>query len=60
MLPIAVGQNEILIVGALILILFGTKKLPELGRSLAEGIQEFKRASRKAREDEDTSEPKQS
>lgn len=52
MLPIAIGQNEILIIVLVVLLLFGVRKLPEIGRSLAEGIHEFKKASRKAREDE--------
>jgi sec-independent protein translocase protein TatA len=35
-----------LLIGILLLIFFGPQKLPELGKSLGKGIQEFKRASR--------------
>ncbi len=37
-----------------VVLLFGIKKLPEIGRSLAEGIHEFKKASRKAKEEDET------
>ena len=59
MMPIAIGFGtpEIAIIGALIVLLFGIKKLPELGKSLAEGIHEFKKASKKVTEEEPT-EPK--
>jgi len=57
MLPIAIGTNEVLIIVGVVVLLFGIKRLPEMGRSLAEGIHEFKKASRKARE-EDTEEAK--
>ena len=40
------GMTEILLIGVLLLIFFGPSKLPELGKSLGKGIQEFKKASR--------------
>ena len=54
MFPIAIGFGpaEIAITAILVLLLFGVKRLPELGKSLAEGITEFKKASKKAREDD--------
>lgn len=36
------GLPEILVIGTIAVLLFGTKKLPELGRGLAKGIKEFK------------------
>jgi sec-independent protein translocase protein TatA len=57
--PIAIGTPEIAIIGIVVVLLFGVRKLPEIGKSLAEGIHEFKNASKKARED-DTSEPDKS
>ena len=39
------GSAEILIL-ALILILFGAKKLPELAKGLGQGIKEFKKATK--------------
>jgi len=39
------GITEILLIGAALLLLFGPSRLPELGKSLGRGIQEFKKAS---------------
>jgi sec-independent protein translocase protein TatA len=60
MLPIAWGGSpqDWAIVVVIILVLFGVKKLPEIGKSLAEGIHEFKKAARKAsEEDEEDAKP---
>jgi sec-independent protein translocase protein TatA len=40
------GGWEIVLILAVVLILFGAKKLPELARGLGQGIREFKKASR--------------
>jgi sec-independent protein translocase protein TatA len=40
------GGGEIVLILALVLILFGAKKLPELAKGLGQGIKEFKKASR--------------
>jgi sec-independent protein translocase protein TatA len=40
-----VGLPEVLVILAIALILFGPKKLPEIGRALGEGLRELKRAS---------------
>lgn len=39
------GMPEMLFIGLLALLIFGPKKLPEIGRQLGRGINEFKRAS---------------
>ena len=39
------GGGEILLILALVLILFGAKKLPELAKGLGQGIKEFKKAT---------------
>ena len=39
------GGGEIILILALVLILFGAKKLPELARGLGTGIKEFKKAT---------------
>ncbi|HHX74013.1 MAG TPA: twin-arginine translocase TatA/TatE family subunit [Firmicutes bacterium] len=44
------GTTEILLILGLILILFGPKKLPELGRSLGRGLREFKQATTELKE----------
>ena len=53
MIPIAwvPGTPEIVIIVLLVVLLFGLKKLPELGKSLAEGIHEFKKAKNKINEE---------
>jgi TatA/E family protein of Tat protein translocase len=38
------GGGEIILILALVFILFGAKKLPELARGLGTGIKEFKQA----------------
>ena len=39
------GGWEVILILAVVLILFGAKKLPELARGLGQGIKEFKKAS---------------
>ena len=41
----SIGMPELLIIMTVALIVFGPRKLPELGRSLGKSLQEFKRAS---------------
>lgn len=40
------GLTEILLIGLVLLLFFGPSRLPELGKSLGKGIQEFKKASK--------------
>jgi sec-independent protein translocase protein TatA len=40
------GGGEIFLILALVLILFGARKLPELAKGLGQGIKEFKKATR--------------
>lgn len=39
------GMPELIVIFVIALIVFGPKKLPELGKSLGKGLAEFKRAS---------------
>jgi sec-independent protein translocase protein TatA len=41
----SLGLPEIIVILGLALLLFGPKKLPELGRSLGKGIREFKKGT---------------
>jgi sec-independent protein translocase protein TatA len=40
------GGTEMVLVFAVILVLFGAKKIPEFAKGLGQGIREFKKASR--------------
>ena len=46
MLAAILGGWEIVLILAVVLILFGAKKLPELAKGLGTGIKEFKKATR--------------
>lgn len=45
------GMTEILIILLIALLLFGPRKLPELGRSLGQSIREFQRGAKSIREE---------
>ncbi len=38
-----IGTQEIILILLVVLLLFGAKRLPELGQSMGKGIREFKR-----------------
>jgi len=41
-----IGTTELLILAAILLVLFGGKKLPELARGVGDSIKEFRKASK--------------
>jgi sec-independent protein translocase protein TatA len=41
-----IGFGEVLIIALVIMVLFGTKKLPEFGTALGEFVKRFKEAAR--------------
>ena len=53
-----VGGPQIILVLAIVLLLFGGKKIPELMKGLGKGIKEFKDASNGAPENKDITEKK--
>jgi len=55
----SIGFQEILLILLIGLLLFGAKRLPEIGRGLGKGIREFKRASRELTDkmNEDSEQP---
>ncbi|OGX28263.1 MAG: preprotein translocase subunit TatA [Omnitrophica WOR_2 bacterium RIFCSPHIGHO2_01_FULL_48_9] len=46
-----IGLGEIIVIGLVIMLLFGAKKLPELGTALGEFLKRFKKATRDINED---------
>ena len=54
------GGQELWIILGIVVLLFGAKKLPELGKSLGLGIKEFKKTSKTILEDDDDEKPKES
>jgi sec-independent protein translocase protein TatA len=45
----SIGMPELIVIFVIALIIFGPRKLPELGKSLGRSINEFKRASTELR-----------
>jgi sec-independent protein translocase protein TatA len=45
----SIGMPELIVIFLIALIVFGPRKLPELGRSLGKSLAEFKRASNELR-----------
>lgn len=46
----SIGMPELIIIFVIALIIFGPRKLPELGRSLGRSLSEFRRASNELRQ----------
>ena len=44
-----IGMGELIIIFTIALLIFGPRKLPELGRSLGKSLSEFKKASNELR-----------
>lgn len=47
------GGAELLIIGGIVVLLFGAKKLPELAKGLGKSVNEFKKASKDAEAEEE-------
>lgn len=47
------GMQELIIIFVIIMVLFGAKKLPEMGKGLGRGIREFKNATNQMGDDND-------
>lgn len=61
-----IGPTELLVIGAIIVLLFGASKIPELARSLGKAKSEYKKGAKEGEEnldeieddDEDDEEPR--
>jgi sec-independent protein translocase protein TatA len=47
----SIGPTELLLILLIVIIIFGARKLPDLGKSLGEGIKNFKKAVSSGKED---------
>lgn len=56
-MPLGIGLPEMLIVLVIALVVFGPKRLPDLGRSLGSGMREFKDSITGSSKDDDDDEP---
>ena len=54
---LTIGTTEIIIIVALVLLLFGGKKIPELMRGLGKGVKSFKDGMNGVEEPNDKKEP---
>lgn len=48
----SIGPTELLLVLLIVIIIFGARKLPELGKSLGEGIKNFKKSVSSGKEEQ--------
>ena len=58
MLLIGLGMPELLVIFAIIVVIFGASKLPQLGRGLGEGISNFREGLSKGNPKDDKTLPK--
>ena len=54
----AVGMPEMFVIMVVILLLFGSKRLPELARGIGKSIREFKKAAEDVRREIDITDDK--
>jgi len=48
------GPFELLVIFLVVLLLFGGKRLPEIGKALGQGIREFKKSMKSMEDDTDS------
>ncbi len=54
-----IGLGEALIIGGVVVLIFGATQIPKLARSLGEGLREFKKAVQDGKEGTGTEEDRQ-
>ena len=52
-MPGFIGIPELLLLGLVVLLVFGPKRLPDVGRSLGNGLREFKNSIGGSKDEED-------
>jgi len=57
-MPQWLGVPELIIILIILLVIFGPKRLPEIGRSVGKGIKEFKKSTSELQEQVTAEEPK--
>ena len=58
-LVLMIGTSELLLIAALVLLLFGGKKLPEMMKGLGQGVRSFKDGMKEVTEDTSSTESSQ-
>ena len=53
------GPQELILIFLIVIVIFGARRLPELGKSLGEGIKNFKKSVTKEKDDEEEKEPEE-
>jgi sec-independent protein translocase protein TatA len=53
-----IGMQELLVIGMVVLVFFGSKKIPEFMKGLGKGVREFKDGVKQVKEDIDSPEVK--
>jgi sec-independent protein translocase protein TatA len=51
----SLGPTELLLILLIVIIIFGARKLPDLGKSLGDGIKNFKKSMKTKDDDDKTS-----
>jgi sec-independent protein translocase protein TatA len=51
------GLGEILLIAVVLLLLFGSSKLPKLGQGLGESVKSFRKAFREVKGEDDSGKP---
>jgi sec-independent protein translocase protein TatA len=54
-----IGPQELFILFLIVLLIFGAKRIPEIGRSIGKGIQEFKKGMRDVETELTTDKPEE-
>ena len=48
-----IGWGELLVIFAIVLLLVGARRLPDIGRALGQAVREFRRSARSGPRDDD-------